>query len=35
MPQKSLKAKLANLPVPILPTLVGTATLSNMWAPHG
>ena len=35
MPQKSLKAKLANLPVPILPTLVGTATLSNMWAPLG
>ncbi|MBU3811960.1 MAG: TDT family transporter [Candidatus Niameybacter stercoravium] len=35
MPQKSLKAKLANLPVPILPTLVGTATLSNMWLPLG
>ena len=35
MPQKSLKDKLANLPVPILPTMVGAATLSNMWAPLG
>ena len=29
------KQKLQNIPVPLLPTLVGAATLSNMWAPLG
>ena len=35
MTKKSFKTKLANMPVPILATMVGTATLSNLWAPLG
>ena len=35
MTKRSFKSKLANLPVPILATMVGTATLSNLWAPLG
>lgn len=35
MTQTSLKDRLVALPVPILPTMVGAATLANMWAPLG
>lgn len=35
MTKRSFKSKLANMPVPILATMVGTATLSNLWAPLG
>ena len=35
MTKKSFKTKLANMPVPILATMVGAATLSNLWAPLG
>lgn len=35
MPQKSLKNHISLLPVAILPTMVGAATLSNMWSPLG
>lgn len=35
MTKKTFKTKLANMPVPILATMVGAATLSNLWAPLG
>ena len=35
MTKKSFKDKLAGMPVAIVPTMVGAATLSNMWAPLG
>lgn len=35
MTKKPFLQKIAGLPVAILPTMVGTATLSNMWAPLG
>ncbi|MEG0085542.1 MAG: transporter, partial [Niameybacter sp.] len=35
MPQKSFTSKLAHLPVAILPTMVGVATLSNAWNAQG
>lgn len=35
MNKKPFKQKLLGLPVAILPTMVGAATLSNMWAPLG
>lgn len=35
MTRKPFLQKIAGLPVAILPTMVGAATLSNMWAPLG
>lgn len=35
MTKKSFKDKLAGMPIAVIPTMVGAATLSNMWAPLG
>lgn len=35
MTKKTFKTKLANMPVPILATMVGATTLSNLWASLG
>ena len=35
MPKQPIPTRLKDLPVPILPAMVGTATLSNMWSSLG
>ncbi len=35
MPRMTVTSRLKDLPVPILPTVVGAATLSNVWSPMG
>lgn len=35
MTKKTFKTRLSNIPVPILATMVGAMTLSNLWAPLG